>query len=75
MKKTLKFFCLSAIALAAVSCYDDSGILEKLENLDERLTKVEAKLNTDVEAINSKIEGLDAAYKLADAGLQSQLRI
>lgn len=67
MKKTLKFFCLSAIALAAVSCYDDSGILEKLENLDERLTKVEAKLNTDVEAINSKIDGLDAAYKLADA--------
>ena len=74
MKKTLKFFCLSAIALAAVSCYDDSGILEKLENLDERLTKVEAKLNTDVEAINSKIEGLDAAYKLADAGFTESIK-
>ena len=74
MKKTLKFFCLSAIALAAVSCYDDSGILEKLENLDERLTKVEAKLNTDVEAINSKIEGLDAAYKLADAGFAESIK-
>lgn len=74
MKKTLKFFCLSAIALAAVSCYDDSGILEKLENLDERLTKVEAKLNTDVEAINSKIEGLDAAYKLADADFAESIK-
>lgn len=77
MKKTffmgLKTLCVGALALAAVSCYDDSGILEKIQGLDERLTKLETKLNTEVATINSKIEGLDAAYKLADQELAASI--
>lgn len=77
MKKTffmgLKTLCVGALALAAVSCYDDSGILEKIQGLDERLTKLETKLNTEVATINSKIEGLDAAYKLADQELLASI--
>ena len=56
MKKTffmsLKALCVGAMALAAVSCYDDSGILEKIEGLDERLTKVEKDLNDDIENLS-----------------------
>ena len=79
MKKTffmsLKALCVGAMALAAVSCYDDSlllekvdGLGEKVEGLDERLTAVEKKLNDEVAKISEKITGLEAAYKLADAG-------
>ena len=78
MKKTFfmgfKAFCVSALAFAAVSCYDDSGILEKLENLDDRLTKVEQTLNVEVATLNSKFEGLEAAYKLADAAFAESLQ-
>lgn len=71
MKKTFfmsfKALCVGAMALAAVSCYDDSGILEKIEGLDERLTAVENKLNEQVSQLSEKISGLEAAYKLADS--------
>ena len=64
MKKTffmgLKAFCVSALAFAAVSCYDDSGILEKLDDLDARLTKVEQDLNTEVDNLEALIAALEA---------------
>ena len=64
MKKTffmgLKAFCVSALALAAVSCYDDSAIREKLDNLDSRLTKVEQDLNTEVDNLEALIAALEA---------------
>lgn len=84
MKKTffmsLKALCVGAMALAAVSCYDDSlllekidGLGEKVEGLDERLTAVEKKLNDEVAKISEKITGLEAAYKLADAAFAESI--
>ena len=73
MKKTffmgLKAFCVSALAFAAVSCYDDSGILEKLDNLDARLTKVEQDLNTEVDNLEALIAALEA--KVAVVAVQT----
>ena len=78
MKKTFfmgfKALCVSALAFTAVSCYDDSGLLEKIEGLDNRLTKVEQTLNVEVATLNSKFEGLEAAYKLADKGFATSLQ-
>lgn len=85
MKKTffmsLKTLCVGAMALAAVSCYDDSlliekveGLDEKVEGLDERLTAVENKLNDEVAKISEKISGLEAAYKLADADFAESIK-
>ena len=73
MKKTffmgLKAFCVSALAFAAVSCYDDSGILEKLDNLDARLTKVEQDLNTEVDNLEALVAALEA--KIAVVAVQT----
>lgn len=73
MKKTffmgLKAFCVSALAFAAVSCYDDTGILEKLDNLDARLTKVEQDLNTEVDNLEALVAALDA--KVAVVAVQT----
>ena len=78
MKKTFfmgfKALCVSALAFAAVSCYDDSGLLEKIEGLDDRLTAVENKLNEEVAKLTEMVSGLDAAYKLADQGFATSLQ-
>ena len=78
MKKTFfmgfKALCVSALAFTAVSCYDDSGLLEKIEGLDNRLTAVENKLNEEVAKLTEMVSGLDAAYKLADKGFATSLQ-
>ena len=79
MRKTFKFFCVAAISLLAVSScgkIEDSlnDLKTGLENLTARVEKLENKLNEDVATINSKIAGLEAAYKAADAELLATLQ-
>ena len=73
MKKTFRSILAGALALLAVSCYDDSALKSAIASLESRVTELENKLNTDVSTLNSKIEGLEAAYKLADKTLTDQL--
>lgn len=76
MKKTfytgLKAFCVSAMALAAVSCYDDTAVLDQLESLDQRLTKVENDLNDDIANLTALQSGLTEASESVEA-LQAAL--
>lgn len=73
MKKTFRSILAGALALLAVSCYDDSALKSAISSLDSRVTELENKINSDVNTINSKIDGLEAAYKLADKTLTDQL--
>lgn len=69
MKKTFRSILAGAVALLAVSCYDDLALREDLANLgddllqlDERVKALEATLNAEVGGINdlvSKIEALE----------------
>ena len=61
MKKTLRTILAGAVALLAVSCYDDSELRGKVEKLDERLTVVENTLNAEVGGINDLATRLAAA--------------
>lgn len=70
MKKTLftalRAMCVGAMTLFAVSCYDDSALNSKVEELDKRLTEVEQKLNDDVAALTSLVSRVDSlAAKVA----------
>lgn len=71
MKKTLfngfKAVCVSAMALAAVSCYDDSAVQEKLNSLDARLTQVEQNLNTEVDNLEALIAAKVAVVDVTKA--------
>jgi len=51
MKKTFRTILAGAVALLAVSCYDDSDLRGQLGDLDERLDKVEATLNAETGGI------------------------
>ena len=61
MKKTLRTILAGAVALLAVSCYDDSGLRDDIKKLDERVTALETTLNAEVASVN------DLAAKLATA--------
>ena len=61
MKKTLRTILAGAVALLAVSCYDDSELRGKVDNLDERVTALEAKLNAEVGGLNDLATRLAAA--------------
>ena len=74
MKKTLRSILAGALALLAVSCYDDSALRSALASLESRVTELENKLNTEVGTINSKFEGLEAAYKLADQNFATSIQ-
>lgn len=66
MKKTFLAICTVALGLLAVSCYDDSLLLEKIDKLDERVTKLEQDLNADVanlSALQEKFNGLATTLK------------
>lgn len=73
MKKTFRSILAGALAVLAVSCYDDTALRELISDIDARLTELETKLNTEVGTINGKIDALDAAYKLADQGLTTSI--
>ena len=72
MKKTfitvLRTMCVGAMALFAVSCYDDSALTEGLAGLKDRVDGIEARLdslekalNADVKTINTTLGTLAAA--------------
>ena len=78
MKKTFRTILAGALALLAVSCYDDSDLRGQLGDLDERLDKVEATLNAETGGIADllgrieTLEGKIAAIKVetdAETGL------
>ena len=61
MKKTLRTILAGAVALLAVSCYDDSELRGKVDKLDERVTVLETKLNAEVGGLNDLATRLAAA--------------
>ena len=74
MKKTFRSILAGALALLAVSCYDDSALRSAIASLESRLTELENKLNTEVGTLNSKFDGLEVAYKLADQNLAASIQ-
>lgn len=86
MKKTfmtgLRTFCAGALALLAVSCYDDAKLWSEVEGLDGRVTELETrvttleqKLNSEVSTINNLISALKTDVKTntdAIAGLSEK---
>ena len=73
MKKTFRSILAGALALLAVSCYDDSALRKELSDLASRVSDLENSLNKEVSTLNSKMDGLQAAYMLADKNLSDQL--
>ncbi len=72
----LKAFAVSALALAAVSCYDDSELWGELEGLEQRVTDLESKLNSEVSTLNGLLATLDGKVKdlsTEDANILSKL--
>lgn len=57
MKKLLIFFCMAAVGLSALSCYDDTLIRE---TLDEHKELIEG-LGADVEALKTLVEAVENA--------------
>ena len=74
MKKTLRSILAGALALLAVSCYDDSALRSAIASLESRVTELENKLNTEVGTLNSKMDGFEAAFKLADQNLTASIQ-
>lgn len=53
-------------ALAApvfTSCYDDSALVDRLDKVEQKLTDLETKLNTELAALKSLLEGQIAALQ------------
>ena len=61
MKKTFRTILAGALALLTVSCYDDSALRNDLEDLEDRVTKLEDKLNSEVATINTTIGTMQQA--------------
>lgn len=58
MKNWMRFFlrsflCLSLAAGAAVSCYDDSALWDKVTDMENRLNELEVEMQSQVEAMNA----------------------
>ena len=56
MKKTLRSILAGALALLAVSCYDDSALRTEIGKLGDRVTAIEESLSSEIERINSLFE-------------------
>ena len=61
MKKTFRSILAGAIALLAVSCYDDSDLQKKYGDLNDRVTAIENVLNAEVGGIDDLAARLLAA--------------
>lgn len=62
MKKTFRTILAGAVALLAVSCYDDSELRGEISGVKERLDAIEATLEAEVGGISdliSRIESLE----------------
>ena len=64
MKKTLRTILAGAVALLAVSCYDDSDLRGQIGDLADRVTKLENTLNAEVGGINDLANRLEAVSTL-----------
>lgn len=60
MKKTFRSILAGALALLAVSCYDDSAIQNQLKDHEDRLTSIEATLNAEVGGVNNLVSRIEA---------------
>lgn len=55
-----KFWALVATAGLVMSCYDDSGLIDRIDDLDQRLTTVEnlvASLNSQLDQLQELMDG------------------
>lgn len=62
MKKTFRSILAGALALLAVSCYDDTDLQKKYGDLNDRVSAIENTLNAEVGGINdllARIETLE----------------
>lgn len=62
MKKTLRSILAGALALVAVSCYDDSALNEAVNKLGDRVSAIEATLSSEVGGVAdllSRVETLE----------------
>lgn len=62
MKKTLRSILAGALALVAVSCYDDSALNEAVNKLGDRVSAIEATLSAEVGGVAdllSRVETLE----------------
>jgi hypothetical protein len=56
MKKTFRSILAGALALLAVSCYDDSALRTEVGKLGDRVTAIEESLSSEIGRINSLFE-------------------
>ena len=62
MKKTLRTILAGALALVAVSCYDDSALNDAVNKLGDRVSAIEATLSAEVGGVAdllSRVETLE----------------
>ena len=60
MKKTFRSILAGALALLAVSCYDDTDLQNKYGDLNDRVSAIENTLNAEVGGVNDLIERVEA---------------
>ena len=60
MKKTFRSILAGALALLAVSCYDDSDLQSKYGDLNDRVSAIENTLNAEVGGINDLLARVEA---------------
>ncbi|MBE6251190.1 MAG: hypothetical protein E7111_05990 [Bacteroidales bacterium] len=63
MKKTFRSILAGALSLLAVSCYDDSLVLDEIDDIKGRLTAIENTLNAEVGGVNDLFNRLEALNK------------
>ena len=85
MKKTFRSILAGALALLAVSCYDDSDLQKKYGDLNDRVTAIENVLNAEVGGIDDlaarllaaegKLTTLEGAFTEAQKSILSRLDV
>ena len=67
MKRILNLVAILAMLCCFASCYDDSKVLDRIDNLDGRLTELEnevAEINTNLGALKTVIEAYGADERI-----------
>jgi hypothetical protein len=60
MKKTFRSILAGALALLAVSCYDDTDLQKKYGDLNDRVSAIETTLSAEVGGVNDLISRVEA---------------